>query len=263
MTDALSRAISKPLLSAAEERRLAKRIERGDGAARERMVESNLRLVLSLARSFRGRGVPFDDLVQEGTVGLIAAVERFDYRRGNKFSTYAVWWIRRALMDALIRSQVIRIPPKARQQVAAIGRARDELQRDGPASNAAIAAATDLTEATVRTLRQAARVTASLDGPASDDETALADVFADPAGVDPSQHAIAREREGQLWDMLEKLPIRHRQVLCRRYGLGPGGVSTHEEIATALAVGAERSRQLEREAIHRLRSIAPAFGLAA
>jgi RNA polymerase primary sigma factor len=263
MTDALSRAISNPLLSAAEERRLAKRIERGDGAARERMVESNLRLVLSLARSFRGRGVPFDDLVQEGTVGLIAAVERFDYRRGNKFSTYAVWWISRALMDALIRSQVIRIPPKARQQVAAIGRARDELQRDGPASNAAIAAATDLTEATVRTLRQAARVTASLDGRVSDDETALGDAFADPAGVDPSQHAIAREREGQLWEMLEKLPNRHRQVLCRRYGLGPGGVSTHEEIAAALGVGAERSRQLEREAIHRLRSIAPAFGLAA
>jgi RNA polymerase primary sigma factor len=88
-------------------------------------------------------------------------------------------------------------------------------------------------------------------------------VFADPAGVDPSQDAIAREREGQLRDMLERLPKRHRQVPSRRYGLGPGGVSTHEEIAAALGVGAERSRQLEREAIRRLRSIAPAFGLAA
>jgi RNA polymerase primary sigma factor len=263
MTDALSRANSIPLLSAAEERRLAKRIEHGDAAAREKMVENNLRLVLALACSFRGRGVPFEDLVQEGTLGLIDAVERFDYRRGNKFSTYAVWWIRRSLMDAITHSQVIRIPPKAKQRLAAIGRARDELQRDGPASNAAIAAATDLTEATVRTLRQAARVTVSLDRPVGPDEAALGDLIADGDAVEPSERAIAHERTARLWDMLEKLPKRHRQVLLRRYGLGRGGVSTHEEIGAALGVGAERSRQIEREAIQRLRSIAPAFGLAA
>jgi RNA polymerase primary sigma factor len=263
MTDALGRANSIRLLSVADERRLAKRIESGDTAAREKMVESNLRLVLSLAQSFRGRGVPFEDLVQEGTLGLIDAVERFDYRRGNKFSTYAAWWIRRSLMDALTHSQVIRIPPKARQQLALICRARDELQRDGPASNAAIAEATDLTEATVRTLHQAARVTASLDCPVGPDEAALGELIADGNAVGPSEHAIARERTARLCDMLGKLPERHRQVLSRRYGFGPDGVSSHEEIGAALGVGAERSRQIEREAIQRLRSIAPAFGFAA
>src|SRR5207244_1516033 len=105
----VNRAKSTPLLSAAEEVRLAKRIEQGDMAARERMIESNLRLVLTLARSFRGRGVPFADLVQEGTVGLVRAVERFDYHRGNKFSTYAVWWIRRSLLDAVTDSREIRV----------------------------------------------------------------------------------------------------------------------------------------------------------
>jgi RNA polymerase primary sigma factor len=261
--DARSRANAVPLLSAAEEMRLAKRLAFGDGAARARMIESNLRLVRSLARSFRGRGVPFEDLVQEGTVGLIDAVERFDYRRGNKFSTYAVWWIRRALMDAITNSQAIRIPPKANRQIAAIGRARDELRRDGAAQNAAIAATTDLTETTVRALQQAPRVTASLDSPVRDDETALGELIADPDGVEPSHYAIARERKGQLWAMLEKLPERHRRVLVRRYGIGAQGVSSHEEIGAALGVGAERSRQLEREAVQRLRSIAPAFRLAA
>src|SRR5216683_1723415 len=145
----VSRARSTPLLLGAEEVRLAKRIEQGDAAAREKMIESNLRLVLMLARSFRGRGVPFADLVQEGTVGLIRAVQRFDYRRGHKFSTYAVWWIRRSLLDAVTDSRVIRIPVKANQQLAAIGRARDELARTGPASDAAIAARTELPEATV------------------------------------------------------------------------------------------------------------------
>jgi RNA polymerase primary sigma factor len=261
--DVRSRANSIPLLSAAEETRLAKRIERGDAAAREQMIESNLRLVFALARSFRGRGVPIEDLVQEGTLGLIDAVERFDYRRGNKFSTYAVWWIRRALMDAIVDSRAIRIPPKANRQIAAIGRARDELERDGPASDAAIAATTDLTETTVRMLRQAPRVTASLDSAVRDDEAALGDLIADPDGVEPSQRAIARERVGQLREMIQKLPERHRRVLVRRYGIGAERVSSHEEIGAALGVGAERSRQLEREAIHRLRSIAPAFRLAA
>jgi RNA polymerase primary sigma factor len=102
-----------PLLSATEDLQLAKRIEQGDTAARARMIESNLPLVLTLARSFGGRGVPFADLVQNGTVGLVRAAERFDYRRGHKFSTYAVWWIRRALLDAVVDSQVIRVPVKA------------------------------------------------------------------------------------------------------------------------------------------------------
>src|SRR5437588_5636849 len=143
------------LLSAAEEVGLAKDIERGDLKAKERMIESNLRLVVAVARPYRGRGVAFADLVQEGTVGLIRAVERFDHRRGLKFSTYAVWWIRRSLLDAIAGSQVIRIPAKARQQLAAVRRTEAELKRHGPcrATDAAIAERTQLRATTVRSLR--------------------------------------------------------------------------------------------------------------
>jgi RNA polymerase primary sigma factor len=142
----------KPLLSAAEEVSLAKQIERGDLKAKARMIESNLRLVSAIARSYRGRGVPFADLVQEGTVGLVRAVERFDHRRGLKFSTYAVWWIRRSLFDAITESQVIRIPAKANQQLAAVRRAEAELEHAGPRPvlTASIAERTGLSAQTIR-----------------------------------------------------------------------------------------------------------------
>jgi RNA polymerase primary sigma factor len=256
-------AFSKPLLSPSEEARLAKRIEQGDAAAREKMIESNLRLVISLARQFRGRGVPYSDLIQEGTVGLVRAVEGFDYRRGNKFSTYAVWWIRRALLDALSGARIIRVPQKASRQLAAINNAREELERTGPASDGAIAARTELAESTVRTLRAAARVTASLEEPQRSAELTLQEVTPDVAARDPSEPAIAREQSSQLWEMLQRLPDRHREVLLARYGLAGARTLGHDEIGSALGVGEQRSRQLEREALQRLRSIAPAFSLAA
>jgi RNA polymerase primary sigma factor len=262
--DALLRhAFSKPLLSSSEEARLAKRIRLGDAAAREKMIESNLRLVISLARQFRGRGVPYVDLIQEGTVGLVRAVEGFDYRRGNKFSTYAVWWIRRALLDALAGARVIRVPQKAIQQLAAINNAREELERTGSASDGAIATRTELAESTVRTLRAAARVTASLEEPQRSDGLTLQEVTPDVAARDPSEPAIAREQSSQLWEMLQRLPDRHRAVLVARYGLAGTHALDHDEIGSALGVGEQRSRQLEREALQRLRSIAPAFRLAA
>src|SRR3954453_2362526 len=124
-------AARRPVLTAAEEVRLAKLIERGDLGAKEEMIERNLRLVFALARPYRGRGVSYDDLVQEGTVGLIRAVEKFDHRRGHKFSTYAVWWIRRSLPTAIRGARTIRIPASAGQQLGAIGRAEAELRRNG------------------------------------------------------------------------------------------------------------------------------------
>jgi RNA polymerase primary sigma factor len=259
----VNRASSTVLLSAAEEVRLAKRVEQGDMAAREKMIESNLRLVMTLARSFHGRGVPFADLVQEGTVGLVRAVERFDYRRGNKFSTYAVWWIGRSLLDAVTDSQVIRIPAKASRQLAAIGRARDELARTGHSSSAAIARRTGLSEATVRSLWGAPRVTASLDDSVGPDSPTLGDLIADRDATDPAERPIARERISQLKEMLERLPERHRLVIVWRYGLGEQRPRGYAEIGLSLGVSAERCRQIEREAIRRLRSIAPAFSLAA
>jgi RNA polymerase primary sigma factor len=259
----LRQARLKPLLSASEEVRLAKRIEDGDAAARERMIESNVRLVMSLARAFRARGVPYADLVQEGTVGLVRAVDGFDHRLGNRFSTYAVWWIRRALLDAVSDAQVIRIPQKAKQQLAAINGAHAELQRSGSASDGAIAAQTALPESRVRALREAGRVTASLEQPLPSDARTLHDITADASAEDPCEPAIAREQSSQLWQMLRRLPKRHRAVLVARYGLAGSRVLGHHEISGALGVSEERSRQLEREALQRLRSIGPAFGLAA
>ena len=250
-------AQGRRLLTAAEEVSLAKRIERGDLEAKERMIESNLRLVFAIARSYRGRGVPFADLVQEGSVGLIRAVERFDHRRGLKFSTYAAWWIRRSVLDAVAGAQVIRIPAKASQQLSAVRRAEAELERLGrrQASNAAIAARTGLSPHTVRSLRSAARVAASLDEPIGEDPTPLGDRVADERAEDPSESAIACEDRQQVTAMLRLLPPRHREVLVRRYGLNHRAQS-HQEIGQSLGVGEERSRQIEREALHRLRVVA-------
>lgn len=246
------------LLSASEETMLARRIERGDLAAKETMIESNLGLVLAIARSYRRSSVPFDDLVQEGTVGLIRAVERFDHRRGLKFSTYAVWWIRRSILDAIANANVIRIPAKANQQLAAVRHAEAELERTGPrhASDAEIAEQSELSVGTVRSLRGAARITASLDEPVAEDSSRLGELIADDRAVDPLKSAIAREDHQEVSAMLRLLPERHRQVLVRRYGLNDERAQAHEEIGEWLGVGEERSRQLEREALHRLRSIA-------
>lgn len=254
----IHQAMGKRLLSAAEEVSLAKQIERGNLDAKQRMIESNVRLVYAIARSYRGRGVPFADLVQEGTVGLVRAVERFDYRRGLKFSTYAVWWIRRSLLDAIAGSQVIRIPAKANQQLAVVRRAETELQQLGPrrASTAAVAARTGLSTHTVRSLRDAARVTVSLDEPVGENTTPLGDLVADEGAVDPSESAIAREERREVSVMLRLLPERHREVLVRRYGLNDRRAQSHQEIGKLLGVGEERCRQIEREALRRLRSIA-------
>jgi RNA polymerase primary sigma factor len=245
------------LLSTVEEVALAKRIEQGDLDAKEQMIASNLGLVHALARTYRGRGVPLDDLVQEGTVGLVKAVERFDHRREVKFSTYAVWWIRRSILDALADSPVIRIPAKANRQLAAVRRAEAELERGGAgrASDAEIAERAELNETTVRSLRAAARVTASLDEPVGEDTMPLRDLLADERAVDPSAAATELEDRDQVSAMLRLLPERHREVLIRRYGLNDRHVQSHEEIGKWLGLGEERSRQIEREALHRLRSI--------
>jgi RNA polymerase primary sigma factor len=253
------------LLSAPEEAALAVRIGLGHLDAKEEMIERNLGLVRALARTYRGRSVPFDDLVQEGTVGLVKAVERFDPGREVKFSTYAVWWIRRSMLDALAGSKLIRVPAKANRQLAAVRRTEAELERGAPrrASDAEIAERLELTETAVRSLRAAARVTASLDQPLGEDTIALCDLVVDEEAVDPPAAAIELEARDEVSAMLRLLPARHREVLIRRYGLNDRPVYTHEEIGKWLGVGEERSRQIEHEALHRLRSIsAPAASTA-
>jgi RNA polymerase primary sigma factor len=237
---------------------LARRIERGDPQAKQRMIESNLRLVHAVARTYRGTSVPFADLVQEGTIGLVRAVERFDHRRGVRFSTYGVWWIRRSIVDAIASSNVIRMPAKASQQLAAVRRAEAEVERIEPrrASDAAIAERTQLSVTTVRALREAGRVTASLDEPVGEHATPLGDLLADARAGDPFESAIARESRDEVSSMLRLLPQRHREVIVCRYGLSDAGAQTHEQIGERLGVGEERSGQIEREALRRLRLIA-------
>lgn len=211
--------IRRPRLTAAEERDLSRRIERGDLTAKDALIESNLGLVYMIARGYTGRGVSFEDLVQDGTVGLVHAVERFDRRRGVRFSTYAVPWIRHALIDALGQARAIRIPRRA-------------AQLDG-----------------------APRVTVSLDEPVGEDGAFLWELVADPDAVDPWRSVDELETLRQVWSMLRTLPKRHRTVLIRRYGLHGKGVQSHAEIGRSLGVGEERSRQLEREALRRLREL--------
>ena len=241
---------------AADEARLSLALELGDQRAKEDMITANLRLVRFVARRYRGLGVPFEDLVQEGTIGLVRAVERFDHRRGAKFSTYAVWWIRRAVKDAIEGGRTIRIPAHAARGLAAVERAETELRREGPEapSTEALAMRTGLTAKGVRTLREAARVTASLDAPAGEGGTALVDLVPDPDPDDPWGRLDERETRRQVWAMLKVIPSRHREVLVRRFGVG-GDAQTHAEIGAALGVSEERSRQLERQALHWLREL--------
>jgi RNA polymerase primary sigma factor len=247
----------RPYLKATREIRLAKCVERGDLDAKHEMVECNLGLVFALAKPYRGCGVPFADLVQEGTVGLIRAVEGFDHGRGVKFSTYAVLWIRRSVLDAIGAARTIRIPAQAAQHLAAIRRAEDELERNGVqfASAELIAARTGLGADDVRTLRNTARVTASLDEPVGPDARSLSEVVADSHGADPHQQVIDKDVQRHAHDLLRILPERHREVLLRRYGVGGGNPQSHREIGQWLGVKEERSRQLEREALHWLREL--------
>jgi RNA polymerase sigma factor (sigma-70 family) len=256
----LRRAMSRPLLSADEERHLAIRIQQGDQAAKQRMIESNLRLVYSLARTYRGRGVPMADLVQEGTIGLARAVERFDHRHEVRFSTYAAYWIHRSLRDAVAAGQLIRMPPRAQHQLAAVRRAEDELGRLtlGSPSIAAVAERTGLSVESVQSLRGSARATASLDEPVGEDGTPLSELVPDDHAADPTECALADEESRTVRNMLKLLPERHRNVVVRRYGLGGEEPQSHEQIGASLGVGEARSRQLEHEALHRLRTMSTA-----
>jgi RNA polymerase primary sigma factor len=221
------------------------------------MVERNLGLVWSVAKSYRGLGVPIEDLVQEGTVGLLRAIDRFDPRRGLRLSTYAGWWIRRAVIDALDDARPIRIPVGAARGLAAVHRAERELRTEssGTPTDSAVATRAGLRPERVRVLRHAARVTASLDHGVGNDGTTLHELVADPGADDPWGRVDERETWRQVWAMLKLLPSRHREVLVRRYGMVGGDSETHAEIAAHLGVGEERSRQLEHEAFHRLREL--------
>jgi RNA polymerase primary sigma factor len=247
-------AMNHPVLSACEERSLARRIERGDVRAKDTMMLSNLRLVFTIAMAYRGGPLPFADLVQEGTIGLLRAVEKFDYRRGLKFSTYATWWIRRGILVALREARAIRIPAEAGRQVAAVRRSERELGH--AASDQALASHAGVSVRSIHTLRDPPRVTMSLDTPLDAGDQTLRDVLRDDRAIDVADCLPDRENGRDLRRIVLHLPPRHREVVRRHYGLGGNEPESHRDIGRRLGVGEARSRQIERDALQRLRVLA-------
>jgi RNA polymerase primary sigma factor len=243
------------LLSAAEEVRLAKRVERGDLAAKKQMVNANLRLVVSIAKRYRGRGVPFLDLIQEGTLGLNRAVEKFDWRLGYKFSTYAHWWIRQAVERAIAsQARTIRLPfhvIERRQKLARAARTLAPALGREP-SLEELAEATGLPLGHVRQALGCAEASVSLNqAVGADGDTELADFLADPAAGDPVEEAERSLLRQTVQRRLERLPERERLIVERRFGL-QGEPQTLETVGRELGLTRERVRQLEVQALKQL-----------
>jgi RNA polymerase primary sigma factor len=246
------------LLTAAQEVELAKRIERGDPTAKQRMIQSNLRLVVSIAKNYRNQGLPFLDLIQEGTLGLIRAVEKFDWRRGFKFSTYATWWIRQAVARALAdKARTIRMPVHIVERMQKMNRAERtlwmELGREPTLEEIAGEASLPVEQA--REVRAAARASASLDQPVGEQDDAVFGDFV--AGDDPlpEEHVEVSLRSQALALALQSLPERERQVIVLRYGLIDEEPKTLEEIGKRLGLTRERVRQIELESLRRLANL--------
>ena len=243
------------LLTAAQEVELAKGIERGDMQAKERMIQSNLRLVVSIAKNYRNQGLPFLDLIQEGTLGLIRAVEKFDWRRGFKFSTYATWWIRQAVARALAdKARTIRMPVHIVERLQKINRADRLLwtQLGREPSLEEIAEEASLTVQQVLEVRAAARASTSLDAPVGEADDAVFGDFV--AGEDPlpEETVELNLRSEALRRALAALPEREREVVAMRYGLAGSEPQTLEEIGRRLGLTRERVRQIELESLRRL-----------